>query len=261
MLIDLVGYRRHGHNEGDEPAYTQPLMYERIKNLPSVRELYADALVAAGVVTKEEADRQAADAYQRLVDLQQGFKASMGSGRTSPNEPKPQLGGGQDVETAVPAKFLTSLNEQLLTWPDGFAVHPKLRKQLERRRAALGPEGGIDWAHAETLALASLLTEGVPVRLTGQDTERGTFSQRHLVLHDVKTGAAWAPIGRLPDAQAPIELHNSPFPSSPPSGSSMATVRRRPKRWYSGRRSSAISSTAGRSSWTSSCLPGSRSGA
>jgi 2-oxoglutarate dehydrogenase E1 component len=115
------------------------------------------------------------------------------------------------VETAVPAEFLRSLNQQLLTWPEGFSVHPKLQKQLERRRTAMGDQGGIDWAHAETLALASLLTEGVPVRLTGQDTERGTFSQRHLVLHDVNTGAAWAPIRRLPDALAPLELHNSPL--------------------------------------------------
>ena len=212
MLIDLVGYRRHGHNEGDEPAYTQPLMYERIKNLPSVGERYAEALVTAGVITREDADRQAAEAYQRLVDIQQSFKASMGAGRPASKEPpKPSLGGGQDVETALPAEFLRSLNQQLLTWPEGFTVHPKLLKQLERRRAAMGPEGGIDWAHAETLALASLLTEGVPVRLTGQDTERGTFSQRHMVLHDVKTGAAWAPIRRLPDATAPMELHNSPL--------------------------------------------------
>ena len=212
LLIDLVGYRRHGHNEGDEPAYTQPLMYERIKNLPSARELYAGALVAAGVVTREEADREAADAYQRLVDIQQGFKASMGVARPAPNEPpKPPVVSRQEVETALPAEFLKSLNQQLLTWPEGFSVHPKLQKQLERRRTAMGPQGGIDWAHAETLALASLLTEGVPVRLTGQDTERGTFSQRHMVLHDVNTGAVWTPIRRLPDALAPMELHNSPL--------------------------------------------------
>ena len=94
------------------------------------------------------------------------------------------------METALPAEFLKALNEQLHSWPEGFAVHPKLRKQLERRRRRWGREGGIEWAHAEALALASLLTEGVPVRLTGQDTERGTFSQRHLVLHDVNTGAS-----------------------------------------------------------------------
>jgi len=210
VLIDLVGYRRHGHNEGDEPAYTQPVMYERIKALPTTRERYARQLVEAGVLTQEEADRQAADAYQRLVDIQQGFKASMSRG--TPNEQPHKLAGpGLEVDTALAPEFLVALNEQLLSWPDGFTVHPKLRRQLERRRAALGPDGGIDWAHAESLALASLLTEGVPVRLTGQDTERGTFSQRHLVLHDAVTGERLAPIQRLPGALAPLELHNSPL--------------------------------------------------
>jgi 2-oxoglutarate decarboxylase len=210
VVIDLVGYRRHGHNEGDEPAYTQPLMYERIKSLPPVRELYARTLIEAGVITREEADREAAQGYQRLVDIQQAFKASMGKVVTK-EHPLRVTGAGQEVETALPAEFLTALNQQLLTWPEGFAVHPKLRKQLERRRTALGPDGGIEWAHAETLALASLLTEGVPVRFTGQDTERGTFSQRHLVLHDVNTGESLAPIKNLPGALAPIELHNSPL--------------------------------------------------
>jgi 2-oxoglutarate dehydrogenase E1 component len=114
------------------------------------------------------------------------------------------------VETALAPEFIRSLNEQLLSWPEEFTVHPKLRKQLERRRAAL-TERGIDWAHAEALALASLLTEGVPLRVTGQDTERGTFSQRHLVLHDAKTGQSWAPLQKLPGALAPLELHNSPL--------------------------------------------------
>ncbi|MGH7534676.1 MAG: multifunctional oxoglutarate decarboxylase/oxoglutarate dehydrogenase thiamine pyrophosphate-binding subunit/dihydrolipoyllysine-residue succinyltransferase subunit, partial [Gemmatimonadales bacterium] len=210
VVIDLVGYRRHGHNEGDEPAYTQPVMYQRIRSLPTVRERYARVLVTAGVMTQEEADREAADAYQRLVDIQQSFKASMS--KTTTKEHAVRVGlAGQEVETALSAEFLTALNEQLLAWPEGFTVHPKLQKQLERRRTALGPEGGIDWAHAETLALASLLTEGVPVRLTGQDTERGTFSQRHLVLHDANTGEAITPLKRLPGALAPIELHNSPL--------------------------------------------------
>ena len=144
------------------------------------------------------------------MDIQQGFKASMSRG--APSEPQHKTAGaGLEVDTALASEFLVALNEQLLSWPEGFTVHPKLRKQLERRRAALGPEGGIDWAHAEALALASLLTEGVPIRLTGQDTERGTFSQRHLVLHDVDTGERLAPIQRLPGALAPLELHNSPL--------------------------------------------------
>jgi 2-oxoglutarate decarboxylase len=210
VVIDLVGYRRYGHNEGDEPAYTQPLMYERIKNLASVREVYARSLIEAGIISQEEADREATQAYQRLLDIQQTFKASMG--RIASQEHPVRLSGpGQEVDTALAPEFLTALNEQLHSWPEGFAVHPKLRKQLEKRRSALGSEGGIEWAHAETLALGSLLTEGVPIRFTGQDTERGTFSQRHLVLHDVETGATMAPIRNLPGALAPMELHNSPL--------------------------------------------------
>ena len=210
MVIDLVGYRRHGHNEGDEPAYTQPLMYERIKGLPTVRERYAGELVQAGLITKEESDRQSGQAYQRLVDIQQAFKTGMAR---SPSQERPvRLSGpGQDVDTALPADFLIALNDQLHSWPEGFHVHPKLRRQLERRRSAMGPEGGIEWAHAEALALGSLLTEGVPVRFTGQDTERGTFSQRHLVLHDAEGGATLTPIANLPGALAPMELHNSPL--------------------------------------------------
>jgi 2-oxoglutarate dehydrogenase E1 component len=116
-----------------------------------------------------------------------------------------------DIETTVPADRLVALNDQLLTWGDGFTVNPKLGKQLERRRSAVGTDGGIDWAHAEALALASLLTEGTPVRLTGQDTERGTFSQRHLVLHDAATGRKVTPMQQLPGAQAPFEVYNSPL--------------------------------------------------
>ena len=209
VLIDLVGYRRHGHNESDEPTYTQPVMYERIKQLPPVRTRYAEQLAAEGVVSADEANQQAEGAYQRLVDAQQRFKASLGKG-SIPEPPKP-TGPGHEVATAVAPETLTALNEQLLTWPPNFAVNPKLKKQLERRRSAVGPEGGIDWAHAEALALASLVVEGVPVRLTGQDTERGTFSQRHLVLHDIKTGQRYVPIQRLPGALAPVELHNSPL--------------------------------------------------
>jgi 2-oxoglutarate dehydrogenase E1 component len=208
-IIDLVGYRRHGHNESDEPTYTQPLMYERIKALPSVRTRYAEQLAGEGVLTPEEAEEQGQAWYQRLVDAQQRFKASLGKAQMA--EPPKPSGPGHEVVTAVAAETLVALNEQLLTWPPTFSVNAKLKKQLERRRAAVGPDGGIDWAHAESLALASLLVEGVPVRLTGQDTERGTFSQRHMMLADPKSGQRLAPIQRLPGALAPLELHNSPL--------------------------------------------------
>jgi 2-oxoglutarate dehydrogenase E1 component len=210
VLIDLVGYRRWGHNEADEPAYTQPVMYERIRSHPSARELYAAALVGEGVFNAEEAEARYARAYERLVEIQQGFKASAAT--AAPAQPAPpKLVPGETVTTAVPEQQLVALNEQLLAVPAGFTPNPKLMRQLERRRTALGPEGGIDWGHAEALALASLLTEGVPIRLTGQDTERGTFSHRHFVLHDAGTGQTVTPIQRLPGALAAFEVWNSPL--------------------------------------------------
>ncbi|HMD52824.1 MAG TPA: multifunctional oxoglutarate decarboxylase/oxoglutarate dehydrogenase thiamine pyrophosphate-binding subunit/dihydrolipoyllysine-residue succinyltransferase subunit, partial [Solirubrobacteraceae bacterium] len=221
VLIDLIGYRRFGHNESDEPAYTQPEMYVKIKSKKRVAELWADRLVAEGIVSQEEVDRQAQAVWDNLTLLHQRLKSKIAaaaeheSAEHSTGEYQLDRTPSPDVETAVPAAKLRELGEQLLRVPDGFTVHPKLVKQLERRREALAvgdpPPATIDWAHAEALAFASLLIEGTPLRLTGQDTERGTFSQRHMVLHDFKTGQTVCPIQNLPGAQAPMELHNSPL--------------------------------------------------
>src|SRR2546422_909687 len=210
VVIDVVGYRRYGHNEGDEPAYTQPLMYERIRQTPAVRQRYADQLAREGVLEVTQADAEAERFSQRLYETQQSLKAHLAE--EGQGEEPQRISGTQPAEpdTAVAAQLLTGLNAQLLTVPEGFTVNPKLKKQLERRRGAL-TDGGIDWAHAETLAFASLVVEGTPIRLTGQDTERGTFSQRHLVLHDAVNGQRYAPIQNLPGARAPFELHNSPL--------------------------------------------------
>ncbi|HKW41146.1 MAG TPA: multifunctional oxoglutarate decarboxylase/oxoglutarate dehydrogenase thiamine pyrophosphate-binding subunit/dihydrolipoyllysine-residue succinyltransferase subunit, partial [Gemmatimonadales bacterium] len=212
VVIDVVGYRRHGHNEGDEPAYTQPVMYERIKQTPTVRQRYADRLASEGVVTEAQAAAEVEQVYQRLADVQQSLKAQLREGGAG-EEPQ-RISGAQaavmEPDTAVAASLLTTLNEQLLTVPSGFTVIPKLMKQLERRRPAL-VEGQIEWAHAEALAFASLVAEGTAIRLTGQDTARGTFSQRHLVLHDARDGRGYAPIQNLTGARAPFELHNSPL--------------------------------------------------
>jgi 2-oxoglutarate dehydrogenase E1 component len=210
VVIDVVGYRRHGHNEGDEPAYTQPVMVERIKRLPTVRQLYAERLAREGLIEAPEGARRVDQVSRRLSAIQQALKASLAR-ESRGDEPRrtTRQGLGEPV-TAVPAELLAALNEQLLAVPDGFTVHPKLAKQLERRREAL-TSGAIEWAHAEALALATLLEEGVPVRLTGQDTERGTFSQRHLVLHDAHTGRRYSPIQNLAGSRAPFELYNSPL--------------------------------------------------
>ncbi len=220
VLIDLIGYRRFGHNESDEPAYTQPEMYAKIKTKKRVSELWSDRLVAEGIVSKEEVERQAQEVWDNLTLLHQRLKAKIAAaaehdGERITGEYQLDRSPSPDVDTAVPAARLRELGEQLLRVPDGFTVHPKLVKQLERRYEALAESAAstanIDWAHAEALAFASLLTEGTPLRLTGQDTERGTFSQRHMVLHDAKTGQTVCPIQNLPDALAPLELHNSPL--------------------------------------------------
>ncbi len=217
VLIDLIGYRRFGHNEADEPAYTQPEMYAQIKLHERASELYAAKLTEAGTVTKEEVDGWQQESWDELTRLHQDIKAAIKAAQEAGGVDQPtgeyllDRSASPTVSTAVPADTLIDLNTELLTVPEGFTIHPKLVKQLERRAVALGADGGIDWAHAETLAFASLLTEGVPVRLTGQDVERGTFSQRHLVLHDAKTGQTYSPIQRLAGAQAPMELHNSPL--------------------------------------------------
>jgi 2-oxoglutarate decarboxylase len=220
VLIDLIGYRRFGHNESDEPAYTQPEMYAKIKTKKRVAELWADHLVVDGVVSQEEVDRQEQEVWDNLTLLHQRLKAKIAAAAEHEGEHKTgeyelDRSPSPEVDTAVPAARLRQLGGELLRVPDGFTVHPKLVKQLERRREALAeadpPPQSIDWAHAEALAFASLLTEGTPLRLTGQDTERGTFSQRHLVLHDAKNGQTVCPIQNMPDALAPLELHNSPL--------------------------------------------------
>ncbi|HSO93356.1 MAG TPA: multifunctional oxoglutarate decarboxylase/oxoglutarate dehydrogenase thiamine pyrophosphate-binding subunit/dihydrolipoyllysine-residue succinyltransferase subunit, partial [Candidatus Dormibacteraeota bacterium] len=209
VVIDLIGYRRVGHNETDEPAYTQPLMYDAIKEHPSVREMFAAQLIEEGLLTAEDAASRAAAADERLSAAHQNVKTRAAH---APEAHRPAMDATpeSDIKTVVKADILESLSRQLVAVPPGFTVHPKLAKQMERRRAPLN-EREIDWAQAEELAFASLVTSGIPVRLTGQDTERGTFSQRHLVFHDPKTGKTWAPIQHLVGASATFELHNSPL--------------------------------------------------
>jgi multifunctional 2-oxoglutarate metabolism enzyme len=217
VLIDIIGYRRFGHNEADEPAYTQPEMYQRIKSKKQVAVMWAETLVAEGIITQEDVDRANQEVWDDLTTRHQALKAKIQEAAEAGDSDHPtgeyelDRSPSPEVKTAVSAERLRSLNDELLRVPEGFTIHPKLVKQLERRRAALGPDGGIDWAHAESLAFGSLLTEGIPIRLTGQDTERGTFSQRHMVLHDAKTGQRVSPIQNLPGALAPFELHNSPL--------------------------------------------------
>jgi 2-oxoglutarate dehydrogenase E1 component len=215
VLIDLIGYRRFGHNEADEPAYTQPEMYATIKGKKRVSELWADELIHRTVISPPDVEREKQAAWDELTrrhqKLHEQIAERLASGVAEHPTGEYQLdrSASPDIDTAVAPELLRDANRNLLRVPAGFTVHPKLVRQLERRRDAL--DGEIEWAHAEALAYASLLAEGTPIRLTGQDTERGTFSQRHLVLHDATNGQTICPIQQLPTSLAPFELHNSPL--------------------------------------------------
>ncbi len=208
VVVDLVGYRRHGHNEQDEAAYTQPLMAVQVAEHPTARQLFAERLIAEGAVTPEEADELVRDVTSELKQAHEALKATFGTPPAP--EGKIPFSVGGEVVTAVAADALRSLNEELLRVPDHFTVHPKLKGQLERRLQTI-EDGGIDWGQAEALAYGSLLTEGIPIRLTGQDTQRGTFSHRHAVLHDAQTGEIFTPLQNLDEATASFEIYNSPL--------------------------------------------------
>lgn len=207
FLIDLVGYRRWGHNEGDEPSFTQPEMYRIIEKRPTVRDLFAQQLLAAGEVEPGEADAMLQGALDHLA----GIRRSVTDGTAHLGEdvpPPPPLRG---VDTGVPEETLRVYHRDLHAVPAGFVITPKLARQWERRAQILdAPDGKIDWAHAETLAFAAILAEGIPIRLTGQDSQRGTFSQRHLVLHSID-GATYTPLTALPAAKASFAVYNSPL--------------------------------------------------
>jgi 2-oxoglutarate dehydrogenase E1 component len=219
IVIDVIGYRRFGHNETDEPAYTQPVMAAAIKAHKPVSEIYAEKLVGEGAVNAEDVEREAGQRKEEMTKALKDLREKMEAGdyedptvtgiTTSTGELLDRT-ASPPVDTAVPAEKLRNLNKALLATPDGFNVHRKLRRPLDKRVDAL-ENGGVDFGQAEALAFSSLLTEGVHIRLTGQDSERGTFSHRHLVLHDENTGLKYTPMQNLADATAPFELHNSPL--------------------------------------------------
>ena len=216
IVIDVIGYRRYGHNETDEPAYTQPTAAAKIKAHPPVSEVYAGSLVKEGVIADGDVERvrkeRQGEMSTALKDLRQKMELGEYEDPTVTTSATGELdrSASPPVETAVPKERLRELNEALLEVPESFTIHRKLRKPLSKRVDAL-ENGGVEYGHAEALAFATLLSEGVHIRLTGQDTERGTFSHRHLVLHDENTGLGYCPMQNLETASAPFELHNSPL--------------------------------------------------
>jgi len=219
VIVDMYCYRRLGHNEGDEPSFTQPLLYAKIEQRKTVRDGYLEHLLKLGEVTHEEADQIA---QKRQAVLEKNLGEARGSAKAvlpSSLEGiwKGYFGGPEsmdenpDPETGLPAEQLRALLEKLTTVPEDFDLHPKLERVVEQRRRMARGEQPLDWATAEALALASLAGEGHRVRFSGQDSQRGTFSQRHAVWHDVQTGRTYTPLQHLTETQAPVDIFNSPL--------------------------------------------------
>ncbi|WP_309070760.1 multifunctional oxoglutarate decarboxylase/oxoglutarate dehydrogenase thiamine pyrophosphate-binding subunit/dihydrolipoyllysine-residue succinyltransferase subunit [Arthrobacter sp.] len=221
VVIDLVCYRRRGHNEGDDPSMTQPMMYNLIEAKRSVRKLYTEALIGRGDISQEEAEQALRDYQERLERV----FAETHAAQTSPipvvtkdaaavsNIERPisqraDSGVGVPASTAITAETLAHIGKAHLNFPEGFTVHPKLKALLEKREQ-MSREGGIDWGFGEIAAFGSLLMEGVPVRLAGQDSRRGTFVQRHAVFHDRANGTEWLPLGELSEGQAKFWIYDS----------------------------------------------------
>jgi 2-oxoglutarate dehydrogenase E1 component len=217
VVIDMYGYRRHGHNEGDEPSFTQPVLYRAISKRQSVKDGYLEHLTALGVggMTKEEGDQIAVERkahleqeltaartkdYKRVDDWLGGYWQGFIGGPES---------GADEADTTTEPAVLTALIEKMCQPPEGFTLHPKVTKLLDQRIEMARGNRPIDWGTAELAAFASLVTSGVRVRMTGQDSARGTFSQRHAVLLDYETGRHYMPLAYLAEGQAPIEIYNS----------------------------------------------------
>ncbi len=207
VVIDLICYRRRGHNESDNPAFTQPLMYDLIDRKRSVRKLYTESLIGRGDITLEEAE-QALQDYQGQLEkvFTEVREATSQPTAAAPTDPQAEF--PVSVNTAVTAEVVKRIAESQVNIPDHITVHPRLLPQLQRR-AAMVEDGTIDWGMGETLAVGSLLLEGVPVRLAGQDSQRGTFGQRHAVIIDRETGDEFTPLLYLAEEQARYNVYNS----------------------------------------------------
>ncbi|PYZ94613.1 2-oxoglutarate dehydrogenase E1 component [Salipaludibacillus keqinensis] len=212
IVIDLIGYRRYGHNEMDEPLATQPSLYKKIKDHPTVFELYGKQLVEEKLVEEDHYQSMRSEFNGKLEEhfekIKNNKREHIDETMAPPAYVRSTLEG---IETKISIESLRKLNEDLLVFPEKFNVFPKLEKILKRRVASLEDDGRIDWGLAETLAFASILSDGVPIRMTGQDSERGTFSQRHLVLHDYESDNIYSPLHTLPSAKASFAIHNSPL--------------------------------------------------
>ncbi|MCA9982086.1 MAG: hypothetical protein KDD89_14680, partial [Anaerolineales bacterium] len=213
ILIDLIGYRRYGHNEGDEPRFTQPTMYEYIDDMPTVMQIWADELVSGGYVSQETVEGWVEKHMTRLQETLDSIDVSQAEKDPSDQVHYPEPGIARRIDTAVSSERLQSLHNALMQFPQNFKLHPRLNRVLKRRKTALDnpQEPSIDWGTAEQLALATVLADGIAIRLTGEDVKRGTFSHRHAVFFDEETGAEFVPLHAMPQAEASFEIFNSPL--------------------------------------------------
>jgi len=221
VVIDMYCYRKHGHNETDEPAFTQPLLYRQIAGHPQVSAVFSRKLIAEGTITQEESDAIQAEysaALEKSLETAKASETARSAKRAAALEQRKFAGSTavfqphyhfKPVTTGVEAQVLDRVVHGLTTVPESFQLNPKLRRFLENRRKAHQHGGPIDWGFAEALAFGTLLVEGTPIRLSGQDTERGTFSHRHAVLHDMETDATYTPLKQLDENQATFCVYNS----------------------------------------------------
>jgi 2-oxoglutarate dehydrogenase E1 component len=214
IVLDLFCYRRHGHNEGDEPAFTQPIMYSKIRDRPTLSEIYTEQLILTGELTAEQHEVLTKQFQEELQEAKDDVKTSPApfAGDGSPPGPWKELSPGfthDPVSTGVPRTILEKVTDALARVPSHFTIHPKMAKILEQRREEIASGATIDWPFAELLAFGSLLLEGTSVRLSGQDSRRGTFSQRHAVLYDARTGEPYCALNALGSGQAPIWIYDS----------------------------------------------------
>src|SRR4051812_20417372 len=209
VVIDMICYRRLGHNEGDDPSYTQPLMYKRIEAKRSVRKLYTESLVKRGDISIEEAEQALDDFQSKLQSALEQTRSHAPEPGAKAQPPPTPIGCLPRVETGVARDVIDHIYDVLSTPPEGFTIHPKLAKQFDARTKMFRDDGEVDWALGEAMAFGSLLLEGHDLRVAGQDTRRGTFSQRHSVLVDYETGAEWAPLAHLDPDQAKFWIYDS----------------------------------------------------
>lgn len=211
FLIDLIGYRRYGHNEMDEPSTTQPMLYDAVRKHPTVKRIFAEKLVSEGLISEEKAQNIEMAVTKRIEDAYKKVPAKKEDAVREIELPEPVSNGFPDVDTAIDFDVLRKLNGELINWPESFNVFGKLKRILERRAKAFDDDRKVEWSLAESLAFASILKDGTPIRLTGQDSERGTFAQRNLVLHDSETGEEFVALHHLDDCASSFTVHNSPL--------------------------------------------------